>query len=221
MPTACGNTAAGSSGRRGPGAFTTRRPPRAATSSPPPASSASGTASVSLDRHIFCGVSSRRLECAAAFARTRAERPAQSEARNVQGEAPMRRKRWLIGTLAVLLLLIGGLFVAARLYLRSAAVAARVAREFEQTLGVPVHVGEADIGLFGGSTVRNVQVFEPKGGAWLTVDAIAADVSAFDVLRKKVRPRHGILKGLKAELRLDKEGDLLTQLPAFEGEKSQ
>src|SRR5262249_37394069 len=123
----------------------------------------------------------------------------------------MRWKRWLLVTLAVLLVLAGGLFVAARIYLRSSAVAGRVAKELADTLGVPVRVGEADVGVFGKSTVRNVRVHEPDADAWLTVDEVSTDVSALDVIRGAVRPKRVTLKGVKAELRLDKEGEVLTK----------
>src|SRR5215831_4576596 len=112
------------------------------------------------------------------------------------------KRRLVTGLVALAVLVVSGL-VAAKIYLRSRAVADRVARRLEEKLGAPVRVGEADIGLFGSSTLRNVEVAEGDGNdaAWLTVEEISFDVSAFDLLLGKGSPDRVTLKGAKADLR--------------------
>lgn len=133
----------------------------------------------------------------------------------------MKWKRWLLVTLIVLAVVTGGLYIAARVYLHSSAVATKVAQQLEEELGVPVKVGSASVGLFGSTTVHDVRLHESEGNAtaWLTVQEITTDISAVDILRGKIQPKRVALKGVKAELRYDKEGELLTQLPSKKKEK--
>src|SRR5215471_12395843 len=135
----------------------------------------------------------------------------------------MRRKRWLLWTLLVLLGLSAGLLLAARLYLRSSAVAARVAAQLRQKLGIPVRVEEADIGLFGDSTIRNVEMFESDTHArpWAVIGELSTDISVLDLLRGAVNPRQLTLKGVRADLHFDKDGRLLTKMPELKEEPGQ
>src|SRR5262245_21764812 len=130
----------------------------------------------------------------------------------------MRWKRWLLGTLLVLVVLGVGLLIAAKLYLRSSAVAARVAAHLRKKLGVPVRVKEADIGLFGDSTIRHVEMFESDSHSdpWATVGELSTDISAADLLSGAANPRRLTLKGLRANLHFDKDGRLLTKMPRLE-----
>jgi translocation and assembly module TamB len=129
----------------------------------------------------------------------------------------MKWKRWLLATLVLLLLLVGGLFIAARIYLSSTAVALKVQKQLEEELGVPVRIGSASVGLFGSTTVRDVHLHESEANAnaWLKVREITTDISALDVLRDKVSPSRVTLKGVEADLRFDEEGNLLTELPTL------
>jgi hypothetical protein len=129
----------------------------------------------------------------------------------------MKWKRWLLATLVLLLLLVGGPFIAARIYLSSSAVAQKVQQQLEEELGVPVRIGSASVGLFGSTTVRDVHLHESEANAnaWLKVREITTDISALDVLRDKVRPSRVTLKGVEADLRFDEEGNLLTELPTL------
>jgi hypothetical protein len=130
----------------------------------------------------------------------------------------MKRKRWLWRALVAVVLLVIVLLLAARFYLRSSAVASRLAAELANTLGVPVRVEEADVGLFGESTARNVTVHESESDEdrpWLSVDEVSADVSVLDLLRGKATPGRVTVRGARAELRFDAAGNLLTRLPEF------
>jgi len=127
----------------------------------------------------------------------------------------------LLGTLLVLVVLGAGLLIGARLYLHSAAVAGRVAAQLRQKLGIPVRVEKADIGLFGDSTVRNVEMYESDTHTqpWVTVGEISTDISILDVLRGVTNPHRLSLKGVRADLHFDKDGRLLTKMPELEEEE--
>src|SRR5260370_33354838 len=91
------------------------------------------------------------------------------------------RWRYVVGGLLVVALAAG-----ARYYLAPRQVSAQVAARLQGLLGVPVNVGSVDVGLAGGSEVRNVELYEadtPEPHApWLAVQSIQADVSALDLL---------------------------------------
>ena len=133
----------------------------------------------------------------------------------------MKWKRWLLVTLAVLLLLVVGLYVGARFYLSSSAVTQKVQQQLEEELGAPVQIGSANVGLFGSTTVHDVRLHESAANTntWLKVQSITTDISAFDILRGKVAPKRVTLKGVTADLRFDEEGDLLTELPPLKKQK--
>jgi hypothetical protein len=111
-----------------------------------------------------------------------------------------------------------GLVVCARLYLNSNRVTSQVANRLQSLLGGKVEVGQADIGLHGGSTLHDLRAFEEGASAnspaWLHVSDVSADLSALSLLRGESMPTHIDLHGAEVHLRFDREGHLLTRLPA-------
>jgi translocation and assembly module TamB len=126
-----------------------------------------------------------------------------------------------VATLLVLALIgLGG----AKYYLSSGAAATKVSNRLEAILGVPVKVGGADIGLTGGSSLSNAQVYEAEGGKsdepWLTVKQVRADVATADLLRG-ANPEQLTLTGVDVRLRFAEDGALLTKLPRPGGDKGE
>src|SRR5262249_19209438 len=72
------------------------------------------------------------------------------------------RRPFLIALVVLLILAAGGL-VGAHLYLSSSAAAHQVAHSLESTLGLPVEVGRASVGLLGESTVSSLRIAEAGG----------------------------------------------------------
>ena len=125
-------------------------------------------------------------------------------------------RRAAIATVLVLLLLVVGLYIAARVYLSSEAVTRQASARLQAMLGAPVEVDSADVGLTGSSKLHGLRIFEPGDDAKKTpivaVDAASADVSALDLLRG-VSPGQVTLGGASIALHFDADGNLLTRLP--------
>jgi translocation and assembly module TamB len=119
--------------------------------------------------------------------------------------------------LAIFLLVAGlGLFIAARVYLSSHAVAGQVSTRLQAMLGAPVQVDTADVGMTGDSSLHGLRVFEAgedvKPEPFITVGHVSADVSAWDLLAGKT-PKTVTLTGAAIALHFDAAGRLLTHLP--------
>jgi translocation and assembly module TamB len=119
------------------------------------------------------------------------------------------------------------LLIGAKVYLASHATPQVVAR-LQSALGMRVQVGTADVGLSGGSELKDVQIFEPPAPAnerkepnqptapekpWFRVDRVEADVSVLSLLSGSTGPAKVHLEGVSVILRFDKDGKLLTHLP--------
>jgi translocation and assembly module TamB len=134
------------------------------------------------------------------------------------GETDMKRTTWLRRTLwitpIVLLLLAGAGLAVLKSYLSSAAAVRQVAEELQGMLGGSVEVQGAQISLIGNSTVHGIEAYEDEKTSkpWLRIDDVAADVSAFSLLRGK-SPENIDLQGARLFLRFDRDGRLLTKLP--------
>ncbi|HEY7313884.1 MAG TPA: YdbH domain-containing protein [Gemmataceae bacterium] len=129
----------------------------------------------------------------------------------------MKRPTWLRKALLVaslVLLVLGGAVVAARLYLSSGRASHQVAERLQDMLGGRVEVHGAHIGLIGDSTVQGIAAYtdDDPSKPWLQVEDVEADVSAFSLLRDK-SPDAIQLKGARIALRFDMDGHLLTKLP--------
>src|SRR5437763_587768 len=126
-------------------------------------------------------------------------------------------RAWARWRYVVVGLVVVALAAGARYYLVPRQASAQVAARLQGLLGVPVNVGSVDVGLAGGSEVRDVRLYEadtPQPHApWLAVQAIQADVSALDLLVDDGLSHDITLQGVDLTLRFDEEGRLLTRLP--------
>src|SRR5262249_12420700 len=104
-----------------------------------------------------------------------------------QGGRPMPRfLRILLKVVAALVILAVGLLIAGRIFLTSDIARRHVASHLEEVYGGPVEVEGADIGLFGGSSLRGLRLYEPgrpEDAPWASAGSVRADVSALDLLR--------------------------------------
>jgi hypothetical protein len=129
----------------------------------------------------------------------------------------MRRVRLGLLVVLVLLLLTGAAALALRAYLSSSRVAARVTAGLEEQYGASVRVGQVQVGL-NASSVRHVELFEadagPGAAPWATFDAVRADVGLGSLVAGHSQPRDLNVTGAAITLHFDREGHLLTRLPA-------
>lgn len=147
-------------------------------------------------------------------------RPEQSSARPATGPVTPtpgpRRRTWRL----VVLVLLGVLGVACAglyVYLGSAAVAAQVAAQLKQLLGVEVTVGSARIGLLGASTAQDVTVQERASQAALVrIQQAKLDLTLLGAIRSAL-PGSVDLDGAEVRLRFAADGKLLTALPQLQG----
>ncbi len=119
----------------------------------------------------------------------------------------------LLGTLAVLAILVVAVLVAAHFYLRSGHATQQVQAQLEDALGVPVEVGSAQIGLQGNTEVRNLRLIdESDHKPFLQVEQADVDMSVLRYLGGGRSPRRIDLRDAHLRLRFDAAGKLLTQL---------
>ena len=132
----------------------------------------------------------------------------------------MRRR--LIYGLVIVFVVPGIAGLIAKYYL-SNGVTPQVIFRLQSALGMPVQIENADVGISGGSELKGVQVFEPNpSGAppkssekpWFRIDRVEADVSALGLASGSALPTKLSLHGVSLVLRFDKDGNLLTHLPA-------
>lgn len=113
-------------------------------------------------------------------------------------------------------LLIGASGYAVYRYLNSSHVAEQVAARLGTLYGGQVHVGEVNIGL-NESRLDDFKLFEEcdaAGVPWLSVRAIHADVSLWDLLSGSALPSRVTLEAPVIVLRFNRAGTLLTQFPS-------
>jgi uncharacterized protein YhdP len=129
---------------------------------------------------------------------------------------------WLVGLAVVVVL--GGLFVAAKKYLGSQQLAPQVAARLQAAYGGPVRVGEVDVGV-NRSSLRHLRLYEagagPSDEPWVDVDTVEADVSLWGLLRGQAMPRSLTFTGARLTVRLDSQGHLATRLPQFKKSKAE
>jgi len=132
----------------------------------------------------------------------------------------MRRLLRILFRLLVLLVLVAvGLFVAARVYLRSAGTRQRVVSRLEEIYGGPVELQEAEIGVLGGTSLHGLRLFQADKSddePWVNVGTVETDISALDLLRG-VTPKKITLRDPSLTLHLNRSGRLLTALPEGAG----
>jgi len=133
-------------------------------------------------------------------------------------------RRWIL--VAILLIVLGAAaYVGLKHYLMSQNVAEQVAARLEDAFGSRVEVDEADVGVVtSGSTLHNLKLYESRAPSaarpWATVQEVDADVNVWSVLRGLAMPRQLMLKGARLAIQLDKNGQLLTRLPAGHSEQT-
>jgi translocation and assembly module TamB len=138
---------------------------------------------------------------------------------NMKRTAWLRKTLWI--TLVVLFLLAGGGLIALRTYLSSAAAVRQVAERLQEVLGGRIEIQSAQIGLFGSSRVRGIEVYEDGefNKPWLRIDEATADVSVLSLLCSK-SPQDVHLQGARILLRFDSGSRLRTKLPTHKNKKT-
>jgi translocation and assembly module TamB len=134
----------------------------------------------------------------------------------------MRRIGRILLVVLSILIVLGTAAEVARRYFISPEAASMVTARLQDSLGVPVQLGEADVG-WSSTTLRDLKLYE-KGASpladvpWAVVRDLKADVSVQDLIGGETKPTSLTLSGPTITLRFDAEGKLLTQLPAAKGE---
>jgi translocation and assembly module TamB len=124
--------------------------------------------------------------------------------------------KWALYALGGTVALVVLLRISAGLYLATPAGKAKVARQLEGMIGLPVEVSEVQLGS--GSTSLAFRVVDPNqdrtspGSEILTVESATAD-SSLASLAVGGSPSELKLQGVQVNLRLDADGKLLTTLP--------
>ncbi|HEY8503129.1 MAG TPA: AsmA-like C-terminal region-containing protein, partial [Gemmataceae bacterium] len=129
----------------------------------------------------------------------------------------MRRRRWLWVLVPLVLVVLAFLGVWA--FLQTSYAAAMVAERLRPLLGGAVQVDGLSVGV-GGTTARGVRVWggdAADGEPWLSAREVRADVSLFDILTGDVAPGALTVEGAEVNVRLDREGNLVTRLPRSDG----
>lgn len=122
-----------------------------------------------------------------------------------------RVRRGLTITGVVLLVLVVGGFVAVQVALRSGYARNLAAQKVSAAVGLPVEVERLGVGT-GSSSVVGLKV-----GEFLTVDRATVDVPLTALARGNVDAGAVTLSGVKVELRVDRDGKVLTPLPKSQG----
>jgi len=113
--------------------------------------------------------------------------------------------------LAVLLVIILGGW----LFLQSGYAARQIASALSDSLGAPVEVDGASVGLRH-SEVQKVRLYEPgpeRGEPWLAIENLHLALPLWDAVFGDRKPKEITLRGVTAILRLDRGGRLVTRLP--------
>jgi hypothetical protein len=115
--------------------------------------------------------------------------------------------------LAIAALLLGG----SKWLLRSAYAVEHVVAQIGSALGVPVRIAGIDLG-FTGSSLSNLEVLErdssPGSPPWLTIGSLDADLTLPQLIRGNLSDGLVTLRDVHVILRFDRDGRLLTRLPA-------
>jgi hypothetical protein len=123
-----------------------------------------------------------------------------------------RKALLLLGILTVIV--VAGLFLAARVYLASDRTLRQVEAQLAEMYGGPVAVDSVSVGMFGDSTFHGVRLYQEgvSDSPWAVFESVQTDVSAVDILLGR-SPQVVSLSGAEITLSFDSDGKLLTRLP--------
>ncbi len=126
----------------------------------------------------------------------------------------MKWKRWLRIGLTIVVLLLAVVLIGGHFLLRSPFAARKAESVLRDTLGADARIGHVAVGLFGSTTVSNIELHEPDAKKpWLEIEHVSADVSALDLLRGAIGDKNVKVRGAHARLHFDSGNHLLTALP--------
>jgi hypothetical protein len=129
---------------------------------------------------------------------------------------PARLRRFLVRSLLVLALLAGGAWVAARLFLTSAAARRLVASDLGERLRTSVTLDALEPAFLGKSVVRGLKLLDADGHPYLEADRAEVNLSLWKVVARGARlPGYLDVRGAALRLRFGRDGSLLTKLPTF------
>lgn len=125
--------------------------------------------------------------------------------------------RSLLRTLVFLALLIGGGLIAIKAYLHSDSATGQIAARLQSVLGVPVTVGGLELGS-SDSAATNIAVYESGSATgsvpFVVVGRATTDIGITDFITGSTEPAKIALFDAHLTLRYDRDGHLLTKLPA-------
>jgi hypothetical protein len=125
--------------------------------------------------------------------------------------------RGLMRFLVFLALVGGGGLIALKMYLHSNAATSQIAARLQAALGVPVTVGAVELGG-SNSAATDITIYEadaPTGSLPLVIIGRATtDIGVADFISGSTEPRKIGLSDVHLTLRYDRDGHLLTRLPA-------
>ena len=120
----------------------------------------------------------------------------------------------------ILALTLAAIGWAAGRYVLPGVLASAVARRLEAAAGAPVRVDAVDVG-FGSTSLRGVRIYEagatPADAPLVEVPSVRTDISVRGLLTGRTTPRDVTLDDATVLLRFDRDGRLLTRLPAGGG----
>jgi hypothetical protein len=130
----------------------------------------------------------------------------------------MNHRRRLLAIALISIIIIGLITLLARFYLHSQFAAVQVANRLQAAYGGRVTVGSVAIGL-GQSELRDVRFFETgdETAPWISVAQWTLDVPLQELITGRALPKDMTLRDADVTLRFDRQGHLLTRIPAEAG----
>jgi hypothetical protein len=132
-----------------------------------------------------------------------------------------RRRRSWARKFVVFLAALGLVYFGGMWFLRSAYAAEQVAARIGEATGAPVRLAGLDLG-FRGSTLTGLEILErdatENSTPWLTIGSVDADLSLPQLINGNLADGSITFRDVHVILRFDRDGRLLTKLPAPSGE---
>jgi hypothetical protein len=115
----------------------------------------------------------------------------------------------------ILVVLVVGVGIVARLLLSSAVVRNKIAADLGELLNTSVTIDSLRIGLFGTTRLTGLSLLDDEGIAYLEAGTVEVDVSLWKAIRGVRLPQRIAIRQAHLRLRFDSQGKLLTRLPDF------